>query len=170
MNCWSGAWRELGGILVSLKNGSQGEGQGVRTIHGGKHGFSAASARGLGLAWVKQLCNKVRVLHVACAVLRVCPFHTHAWIAPQALSVCLACGLLTQDPSFYDESEKLWVWKYDGNDMYMDLQVFVLGVGYSARVWASLMRGAQVCGGGQRHVHRPAGCGIVVSKRSVCMA
>lgn len=27
-----------------------------------------------------------------------------------------------QDPSFYDESERLWVWKFDGNDMYMDLQ------------------------------------------------
>ncbi|PNW75723.1 hypothetical protein CHLRE_12g538400v5 [Chlamydomonas reinhardtii] len=27
-----------------------------------------------------------------------------------------------QDPSFYDEAERLWVWKFDGNDMYMDLQ------------------------------------------------
>ncbi len=27
-----------------------------------------------------------------------------------------------QDPSFFDDSEKLWVWKFDGNDMYMDLQ------------------------------------------------
>mmetsp|Transcript_8920 Transcript_8920/g.19028 ORF Transcript_8920/g.19028 Transcript_8920/m.19028 type:complete len:205 (-) Transcript_8920:682-1296(-) len=26
-----------------------------------------------------------------------------------------------QDPSFFDDQEKLWVWKFDGNDMYMDL-------------------------------------------------
>ncbi|KAG1675686.1 hypothetical protein FOA52_002395 [Chlamydomonas sp. UWO 241] len=26
-----------------------------------------------------------------------------------------------QDPSFFEEAEKLWVWKFDGNDMYMDL-------------------------------------------------
>lgn len=26
-----------------------------------------------------------------------------------------------QEPSFYDEGEKLWVWKFDGNDMYMDI-------------------------------------------------
>lgn len=26
-----------------------------------------------------------------------------------------------QDPSFFDDSEKLWVWKFDGNDMYMEL-------------------------------------------------
>ncbi|KAL6747919.1 DNA-directed RNA polymerase II, 19 kDa polypeptide, partial [Haematococcus lacustris] len=26
-----------------------------------------------------------------------------------------------QDPSFYNESEKAWVWKWDGNDMFMDV-------------------------------------------------
>jgi len=26
-----------------------------------------------------------------------------------------------QDPSFFDDSEKLWIWKFDGNDMYMDV-------------------------------------------------
>jgi len=26
-----------------------------------------------------------------------------------------------QDPSFYDEAEKLWLWKFEGNDMYMDI-------------------------------------------------
>ncbi|PNH09607.1 DNA-directed RNA polymerase III subunit RPC8 [Tetrabaena socialis] len=26
-----------------------------------------------------------------------------------------------QDPSFYDEAERLWVWKFEGNDMYLDL-------------------------------------------------
>ncbi|GIL79729.1 hypothetical protein Vretimale_12372 [Volvox reticuliferus] len=30
-----------------------------------------------------------------------------------------------QDPSFYDESERLWVWKFDGNDMYMDLKEII---------------------------------------------
>lgn len=27
-----------------------------------------------------------------------------------------------QEPSYYDEREKLWMWKFDENDMYMDLQ------------------------------------------------
>lgn len=26
-----------------------------------------------------------------------------------------------QTPSFYDESEKVWIWKYEGSDMFMDL-------------------------------------------------
>ncbi|GAX83296.1 hypothetical protein CEUSTIGMA_g10722.t1 [Chlamydomonas eustigma] len=26
-----------------------------------------------------------------------------------------------QDPSFYDEGEKLWLWKFEGNNMYMDI-------------------------------------------------
>ncbi|MEW5306280.1 MAG: hypothetical protein WDW38_009122 [Sanguina aurantia] len=26
-----------------------------------------------------------------------------------------------QDPSFYNEEEKLWVWRFDGNEMFMDL-------------------------------------------------
>ena len=26
-----------------------------------------------------------------------------------------------QEPSYYDETEKLWMWKFEGNDMYMDL-------------------------------------------------
>lgn len=27
-----------------------------------------------------------------------------------------------QDPSLFDDNEKLWMWKFDDNDMYMDLQ------------------------------------------------
>lgn len=30
-----------------------------------------------------------------------------------------------QEPSVYDETEKLWVWRYDDNDMYMDLDELV---------------------------------------------
>lgn len=26
-----------------------------------------------------------------------------------------------QEPSYYDEVEKLWMWKFEGNDMYIDL-------------------------------------------------
>ena len=26
-----------------------------------------------------------------------------------------------QDPSYFDDTEKLWMWKFEGNDMYMDL-------------------------------------------------
>eukprot|EP00898_Chlorokybus_atmophyticus_P007598 jgi/Chlat1/783/Chrsp104S01252 len=29
---------------------------------------------------------------------------------------------LLQEPSTYDIDEKLWVWKFDGNDMFMDLE------------------------------------------------
>ena len=26
-----------------------------------------------------------------------------------------------QDPSYFDDAEKLWMWKFEGNNMYMDL-------------------------------------------------
>eukprot|EP00955_Chlamydomonas_euryale_P010422 111793-Chlamydomonas_euryale.AAC.4 len=37
-----------------------------------------------------------------------------------------------QDPSFFEEAERLWVWKFDGNNMYMDLGETV-GAGWG--VW-----------------------------------
>lgn len=27
-----------------------------------------------------------------------------------------------QEPSFFDDHEKLWVWKFEDSDMYMDLE------------------------------------------------
>lgn len=41
-----------------------------------------------------------------------------------------------QDPSLFDSSEGLWRWAYEGNDMYMDLQV---GRAAAARVAAACM-------------------------------
>ena len=29
--------------------------------------------------------------------------------------------ILLQDPSYFDETEGLWMWKFEGNDMFMDI-------------------------------------------------